>query len=151
MEDREMSNPCPICPRRQNMTKPNQRYPIPRQAVHTHLKLYTQEAMTKVKTPIQAWQGEEEEVPTWDLSECCQWTGIGPGCLRVAGPGQTCCRETRQKDNTAAVGMGPRSWRPGRQRSWLSEMWPLLRHSVGHAGCPCAARGRSRHRGKMGL
>lgn len=58
--------------------------------------------------------------------------------------------ETQQRDSTAAGGRGPRNWRPGRRRSWPSGRWPRW-HSVGHAGCLCAARGRSRHQGKMGL
>lgn len=89
-------------------------------------------------------------VPTWGLSECCRWTGIWPGCLRAGGQGRTCCMETQPRDNTAVGGRGPRSWRKGLRRSWLSGRGPR-RCSGGHAGCLLAARGRSRHQGKMGL
>lgn len=102
------------------------------------------------KTSLHISEKINTVLPTWDLSECCQWMGIWPRCLRVGGQGPICCTENQRRDSTAAVGRGRRSWRPGQQRSWPSGRW-LRRHSVARAGCLCAARGRSRHRGKMGL
>lgn len=90
-------------------------------------------------------------VPTWDLSGCCRWMGTWPRCLRAGEWGRICCTETRRRDSTVAVGRGPCSWRRGRRRSWPSGRWRRRRRSGGRAGCLCAARGRSRHRGKMGL